>query len=746
MAKIAEAAEALKQVSTAMAGTAQSAKSVSSSVQQTSKDLFNAYNVLKAGGIAALAKHAYEIAKQVGFETTHLLENTATSKLKLKILQNEFDILRGMRAENDFEVLSMALQIKHLEKETRMLDFKSRLSYTINDAMAKQSTTARVNGAVLLDLWSETVVRTHEFNRALIQANSEHQTRFELVNKILQVQRETGVNADSLTEAVKSMTEYGLEMGQNFESNLKTIVMMRDGLGVSTETSSKLAAVWDRGIRQPVKAVADTIAAIAQQTGLAAGRATDLAVQVGHAMRLLGTSGAGPGAAGVVKVVAEITAQVQELGESADFVQGFYERLVSGGGMSQKFRQLAGLRVADLDNAEKVRQGFENLATSFRSMIRAPERTDQYTQLLHGVAEGFQMSAYELTNFLEVMQKTHSVVSTSNDLEKAYLQQQREAGEAWHRLRNAFGSLYRQALVPVLNILTPIIRNMAEFAEMLVKSDTALTIARGVLVVSALGAAGSLISLSNGLIKAAKASSLLGSVFNLFKTSAVPKGLTEIASFLSKQFTLGGLMRGGLYAGLGAFLISYLPKMFPDYFDADGWTYLKEYFKKQEKSTYASQITGARGFDYWMTAAAKALVGGDTKMAEKAIHRAIKTPDAQPDEIQRLIEAKVNIVGRDAIHAEQMKRLTGHKTDEEIEADREMADNLSKLVEFVHRTDYYKKALEYDKRSNELEQQRQAAQKDGLRELRDLYLSSTLLPSNIGSYLMGTSVPMRAIY
>jgi hypothetical protein len=126
-----------------------------------------------------------------------------------------------------------------------------------------------------------------ETGRVLVASNSSLTDRLGLTRSILNTQRMLGTDMRQSVEAAADLVDYGYDLDAAFESTLKLVVQMKDGIGLSTKLGAELAVVYERQLRTSARDVADAMARVVNDTSVAADEAGRLAVNIGRAVSLM---------------------------------------------------------------------------------------------------------------------------------------------------------------------------------------------------------------------------------------------------------------------------------------------------------------------------------------------------------------------------------------------------------------------------------------------------------------------------
>jgi hypothetical protein len=88
-----------------------------------------------------------------------------------------------------------------------------------------------------------------ETGRVLVESNSTLVDRLALTRSILNTSRMLGTDMRQSVEAARELVDYGYDLDSTFESTLKLVIQMKDGLGLSAKLGAELAVVYERQLR-----------------------------------------------------------------------------------------------------------------------------------------------------------------------------------------------------------------------------------------------------------------------------------------------------------------------------------------------------------------------------------------------------------------------------------------------------------------------------------------------------------------
>ena len=290
-----------------------------------------------------------------------------------------------------------------------------------------------------------------EFNRYVIEANSNLKYRRDLFASALSVQLKTGASIEVIGRTYAALRNQGQLYGVELRHSAEEVVMLHEGLGVSVESGAELLAI-SRSLGTSFEQLSDTLATVVDHTSVTAEQAANIAKTLGRISYGYGFQGADVG--GATKLVAALQGQLQKLGvEGRDIAVN----LVSGlsdmnklGGLGMAFGGGPGLAgkgpdkiKAVLTNIGGFLQQFQNNAFVFPQM-----------------AEMFGMTNDQANALIESLPKLNGEMAKMDEnkikLEERFHKQSEATNQSWGQLLTSMKALLFDVLTPLLPILNGI--------------------------------------------------------------------------------------------------------------------------------------------------------------------------------------------------------------------------------------------------------------------------------------------------
>jgi hypothetical protein len=494
----------------------------------------------------AITKYSSQIATVSARQLLQQKQQYANSLSEVEALREKLVALNlsGAASREELEITQqmLALSASALEHEAKRVGVATVFYNTIGESIRSSKELLTISGLGISAL-SVAINQNRVLNQSLIQANSAFKERYALVKDIFNVQTQTGASSEDLAEAARALVDYGLEQRDSFKENLSLVAMLKDGLGVSASYGAELVVTFERGLKQSAKGVADVITTIAAQTGLAAQKAAQYAVELARGLRLLGPMRTDAG--GVAKAVESLAARVEELGGNSQSVVALYRQMLGGTSQSFMLRSLAGVSgPGSLASAAGAREALEGLGRSMQRLITAGPGTVMYAAQLELAAEMHGVAAEDVRNYLEALELSKKPLTELQTLERAYRQQTQLAGEAWRQLGNSLASLYKRGLTPLLSVLSPLVRLVADFVSWLANTKVAFYAAGTALTVGLGAAALAMINLTRAAWTFVRTSGVVSLLLGRSSIGTVVKSLPALFAIANAAPTLWQAFRG----------------------------------------------------------------------------------------------------------------------------------------------------------------------------------------------------------
>jgi len=433
-------------------------------------------------GKLALAGQFLSIVKQ-------MTGNVVTQRQQAQMLLENAKKQRGVEQERlgqheeILEAMRMAgnLDPQMLRTQTAAVNAaRQRVAYANQNVTALQGTVANLSrmnlliglGICLVEaeyaLWKNILDATHRYNRALMQTTTDYAARFALLRKVVDVQGELGAKTEDMAEATEALVEYGHDLSPAFQQNLRIVVMMKEALAISARTGAEMVTIFSRQLQTSAQSIADVMAEVAANTSLAAEKAAQFAIEIGRSLRLFGP-GVGTQATDITRMVETLAGKVNEMGGNARSIVEMHRRLVGVESESFFMRGIAGTSLSALRTGAGTEAALRNANSYLQARIGRPGGTEaeqtRYMLLVQAFSQTLNMSSTELIDFMQSMDLLRNTTSKAVSIEDAWRKQTTLLGDAFGKIKMSMFALVEQAMLPLLESLTPLIADFASLAQ-----------------------------------------------------------------------------------------------------------------------------------------------------------------------------------------------------------------------------------------------------------------------------------------
>jgi hypothetical protein len=366
--------------------------------------------------------------------------------------------------------------------------------------------------------------RHKEINRELIEANSSFETRYGLTKTILNTQIQLGSEYRDTVEAAQALVGYGYDLSSTLGDQVKLVMQMKDGMGVAVRTSAELVTVYDRQLKVSVREVADGIARVANDTGLAADEATRLAISIGRSVSML-RPGLARDVAAVNELIGRYEGSLHELGGQFGSFAELLTRMTTPEGMAQA--GILGVNSPEfLASKDATKRVIDQFAQYARQTLGTSQGWDRALRL-QTLSEQFGTTTQQINLMLMATERANAQQKSGITLQDRYNEQIRNSGQALSRLGHSLQALFQQAVTPLLKVITPVINGVASLVGGLLKIPGAVYVIAGAMILTIPLVVTRVYSLTTSFVLAAVAAHRLTSALReQALTSALAAGAT----------------------------------------------------------------------------------------------------------------------------------------------------------------------------------------------------------------------------
>lgn len=341
----------------------------------------------------------------------------------------------------------------------------TRAQLNAKEAMQRFHPVELFTASVLLKSATE-LYHTHTMlSASIIEANSNMDTRISLTRDVLRVQQQLGTEFGITSEAARALIHYGYDLEATFESSLKLVTQMHEGIGLSVSQGAELVAVYDRQLKAPVREIADALTRVVNDTALAADNAARMAINIGRAVAAL-RPGMNKDLAGVNELIGRYEGSLQKLGGQFGQFQELLTKMTTPEGAMQA--GILGVNdpgfLASKEATKRVVDSFAQYAKNFLGNADGWNRALR----LQSLSEMFGTSAQQINLMVAAVADSNEQRATTLSLEERYREQIRASATSFTRLGHSLSALLQEGVLPLLKPVTLLIGGLASMAEGLI--------------------------------------------------------------------------------------------------------------------------------------------------------------------------------------------------------------------------------------------------------------------------------------
>lgn len=229
-----------------------------------------------------------QLVKRQALNGTYNVQLQQIQKIQDVLKRSDIGAKKRSRLELELESAMKQAEVfsDELEKVSQNIETMTKFSIPAGkalDAMARaqKSWTDNIGYRML----SRSLEMSGEFNRSLINANSDLATRNKLQEAGFRVAVATGARTKTMDEAQRALVDIGLDLNDAYEDTLKTTVRLIDGLGMSADQAASLS-ITARSTNTQFRDMSNIISGIVDKTALAANEAARYARELSVAARV----------------------------------------------------------------------------------------------------------------------------------------------------------------------------------------------------------------------------------------------------------------------------------------------------------------------------------------------------------------------------------------------------------------------------------------------------------------------------
>lgn len=323
-------------------------------------------------------------------------------------------------------------------------------------------------------------LNARQFNQNLIEANSSWQHRDRLIRQTLLTSTQLGISFDDVTRSAAALVHYGMDTADTFETNLRLVSQMEQGLGVSVNESARLASIVERQLKGSFESVSHVIAQIVDDTALAGDEAARLATNISTALGRLRPGMSAATLPEVVRLVGRYESALKEVGGQSGAFQQLLTQLTTPEGLVGA--GALGVNPEFLATSQGVQNVMDRFA-NYGEMLVGQSQGWERQMRLQALAQVFNTTADNANQMLIAIKRANETQMGQISTQERWRQQLSATNSGITRLGNSLLSLLQGAMYPVIFVVGAIANKLADFVESVLKYKEvvyALGIALGV--------------------------------------------------------------------------------------------------------------------------------------------------------------------------------------------------------------------------------------------------------------------------
>lgn len=455
---------------------------------------------------------------------------------RLRLTQREIQLTSDLHFHERMRRLTSGLtrdmhaaQVENLNREFTILGKQKVVANELLGLSRVQlgvmTTMAGAAGAMWLN--------SRQFNQNLIEANSSWQHRDRLIRQTLVTQAQLGISFDDITRSAAALVHYGMDTADTFETNLRLVAQMEQGLGVSVQHSAQLASIVERQLKGSFESVSHTIAQIVDQTALAGDEAARLAVNISTALGRLRPGLSATTLPEVVRLVGRYESALKEVGGQSGAFQQLLAQLTTPEGLTGA--GALGVAPEFLATARGVQSVMDRFAQYGEMLVGQSEGWERQMRL-QALAQVFNVSADQANQMLIAIQRANRETMGQISAQDRWRQQLNATNSGITRLTNSLMGLLQGAMYPFIFAVGALANRLADAVEWVLKSKEVVYILGGTLFLGTIALTAQLWGLVRALAAVALSSNIAQAA--LARQAAV----TAAAGGASGFAGLGGML------------------------------------------------------------------------------------------------------------------------------------------------------------------------------------------------------------
>ena len=408
---------------------------------------------------------------------------TGESLNKLRLTEREIDLnakLAELEAQKNNStgkhVELVDRRLAHLRSELSLLQKQKVVNEELEKLSRLELSFMTAMAAAAGSMW----FNARQFNQSLIEANASWQHRDRLIQHTLVAQAQLGISFDEITKSAAALVHYGMDTEATFETNLRLVSQMEQGLGVSVDQSAQLASIVERQVRGSFERVSHVIAQIVNDTALAGDEAARLAVNISTAMGRLRPGISAAGLPEVVRLVGRYESALKEVGGQSGAFQQLLTQLTTPEGLAGA--GALGVNPEFLATSRGV-EAVMNRFAKYGEMLVGQSQGWERQMRLQALAQIFSVTTDQANQMLIAIKRAQTAQGTAISTQERWREQLSATNSGIARLGNALMGLLQGAMYPVIFVAGALANRLADVVGWMLKSKEVVYAVGGALFI-----------------------------------------------------------------------------------------------------------------------------------------------------------------------------------------------------------------------------------------------------------------------
>lgn len=393
-------------------------------------------------------------------------ENLNKLRLVQREIQLDSDIAKAERRKLSATGAQLELvdrRLAYLRGELELLQKQKVVNMELEKLSRLELGYMALMGSAAASMW----FNARQFNQNLIEANSSWEHRDRLIRQTLLTQAQLGISFDEITKSAAALVRYGMDTEATFDTNLRLVSQLEQGLGVSVDQSAQLASIVERQVRGSFEQVSHVISQIVNDTALAGDEAARLAINISTALGRLRPGMSAATLPEVVRLVGRYESALKEVGGQSGAFQQLLTQLTTPEGLVGA--GALGVNPEFLATTQGVEHVMDRFA-KYGQMLVGQSQGWERQMRLQALAQIFNVTTDQANQMLIAIKRAQAAQGTSISTQERWREQLNATNSGITRLANALMGLLQGAMYPVVFIVGALANRLADAVQWLLQS------------------------------------------------------------------------------------------------------------------------------------------------------------------------------------------------------------------------------------------------------------------------------------